>query len=224
MGDSRYVVEPNIKEGKGGLRDLHTLYWIGKYVYRVRSPADLVGVGLLTADEYRKFRKAEEFLWTVRCHMHDIAGRAEDRLTFDLQREVAERMQFAARPGRSPVERFMQLYFLNAKTVGDLTGVFLAHLDEALGKKGKRFLPSLTRRPRKLNGFRLDRGRLALPNEAFFTEDPVRLLEIFHLADRFELEIHPLAMRSARRDARLISSDIRANEHRHAIRKLCCAG
>lgn len=217
MGDSRYVVEPNIKEGKGGLRDLHTLYWIGKYVYRVRSPADLVGVGLLTADEYRKFRKAEEFLWTVRCHMHDIAGRAEDRLTFDLQREVAERMQFAARPGRSPVERFMQLYFLNAKTVGDLTGVFLAHLDEALGKKGKRFLPSLTRRPRKLNGFRLDRGRLALPNEAFFADDPVRLLEIFHLADRFELEIHPLAMRSARRDARLISSDIRADERANAM-------
>ncbi|MBK8375296.1 [protein-PII] uridylyltransferase [Sphingorhabdus sp.] len=212
MGDSRYVVEPNIKEGKGGLRDLHTLYWIGKYVYRVRSVADLVDVGLLTADEFRKFRKAEEFLWTVRCHMHDIAGRAEDRLTFDLQRDVAQRMQFAARPGRSPVERFMQLYFLNAKTVGDLTGVFLAHLDEALGKKGKRFLPSLTRRPRKLNGFKLDRGRLALPDESFFTEDPVRLLEIFQLADRFELEIHPLAMRSARRDARLIDANIRVND------------
>jgi [protein-PII] uridylyltransferase len=209
MGDSRYVVEPNIKDGKGGLRDLHTLYWIGKYVHRVRSPSDLVDVGLLTSEEYRKFEKAENFLWAVRCHMHDISGRPEDRLTFDLQREVAERMRFSPRPGRSAVERFMQLYFLNAKTVGDLTGLFLAHLDEALGKKGRRFLPSFARKPRKLNGFVLDRGRLALPSDDFFQGDPVRLIELFNLADLHNLEIHPLAMRAARRDARLIDQKVR---------------
>jgi [protein-PII] uridylyltransferase len=216
MGDSRYVVEPNVKDGKGGLRDLHTLYWIGKYVHRVRSPSDLVDVGLLTDEEYRKFEKAENFLWSVRCHMHDISGRPEDRLTFDLQREVAERMRFSPRPGRSAVERFMQLYFLNAKTVGDLTGLFLAHLDEALGKKGRRFLPSFARKPRKLNGFVLDRGRLALPSDNFFQSDPVRLIELFNLADLHTLEIHPLAMRAARRDARLIDhkvrQDVRANQ------------
>ncbi len=209
MGDSRYVVEPNVKDGKGGLRDLHTLYWIGKYAHRVHTPAALVDVGLLTADEYQKFERAENFLWSVRCHMHDLAGRGEDRLTFDLQREVAERMRFADRPGRSAVERFMQFYFLNAKTVGDLTGLFLAHLDESMGKKGRRFLPSLFRRPRKLNGFTLDRGRLALPSDDFFAEQPGRMVEIFHLADRFSLEIHPLAMRAARRDARLIDNKIR---------------
>ena len=216
MGDSRYVVEPNVKDGKGGLRDLHTLYWIGKYVHRVRSPSDLVDVGLLTDEEYRKFEKAENFLWAVRCHMHDISGRPEDRLTFDLQREVADRMRFSPRPGRSAVERFMQLYFLNAKTVGDLTGLFLAHLDEALGKKGRRFLPSFARKPRKLNGFVLDRGRLALPSDNFFQSDPVRLIELFNLADLHTLEIHPLAMRAARRDARLIDhkvrQDARANQ------------
>lgn len=216
MGDSRYVVEPNIKDGKGGLRDLHTLYWIGKYVHRVRSPAALVDVGLLTQEEYRNFEKAENFLWAVRCHMHDLAGRAEDRLTFDLQRDVAERMRFTARPGKSAVERFMQLYFLNAKTVGDLTGLFLAHLDEAHAKKGRRFLPSFSRKPRKLHGFVLDRGRLALPSDEFFREDPVRLIELFQLADLYALEIHPLAMRAARRDARLIDNkvrlDARANE------------
>ena len=209
MGDSRYVVEPNIKDGKGGLRDLHTLYWIGKYVHRVRSPAALVEVGLLTKDEYRKFEKAENFLWAVRCHMHDIAGRAEDRLTFDLQREVAERMRFASRPGRSAVERFMQLYFLNAKTVGDLTGLFLAHLDDTLAKKGRRFLPSFSRKPSKLNGFVLDRGRLAIPDDNFFAKSPARLIELFHLADQYSLEIHPQTMRAARRDARLIDHRIR---------------
>ncbi len=217
MGDSRYVVEPNIKDGKGGLRDLHTLYWIGKYVHRVRSPQALVDVGLLTAEEYRRFEKAENFLWAVRCHMHDLTERTEDRLTFDLQREVAERMHFSARPGRSGVERFMQFYFLNAKTVGDLTGLFLAHLDEALAKKGRRFLPSLSRKPRKLNGFQLDRGRLALPADDFFAESPIRLIEVFHLADKFGLEIHPLAMRAAQRDARLIDAKLRNDAAANAL-------
>ena len=211
MGDSRYVVEPNVKEGKGGLRDLQTLYWIGKYIHRVTSAAELVDVGLLTADEFKRFRKAANFLWAVRCHMHDITGRAEDRLTFDLQPEVARRMRFADRPGKSSVERFMQYYFLNAKVVGNLTGVFLAHLDETHNAGVRRFLPSLTRKPKKLNGFVLDRGRLALPDENFFEEDPVRLLEIFWLADKHELEVHPLAMRAARRDAKLIDNKIRKN-------------
>ncbi len=217
MGDSRYVVEPNVKDGKGGLRDLHTLYWIGKYIHRVSTAADLVGVGLLSADEYRQFRKAENFLWAVRCHMHAITGRAEDRLTFDLQRDVAERMQFAERPGRSPVERFMQYYFLNAKTVGDVTGLFLAHLDETMAKKGRRFLPSFTRNPKKLNGFQLDRGRLALPDDGFFADEPVRLIEIFQLADLHGLEIHPLAMRAAQRDARLIDKNVRRDPRANAL-------
>ena len=217
MGDSRYVVEPNIKDGKGGLRDLHTLYWIGKYIHKVSAASELVDVGLLTIDEYNRFRKAENFLWAVRCHMHNITGRAEERLTFDLQREVAELMQFADRPGRSAVERFMHYYFLNAKTVGDVTGLFLAHLDEAMAKKGRRFLPSFIRKPRKLNGFQLDRGRLALPDDGFFAQDPVRLLEIFHLADVHELEIHPLAMRAAQRDARLIDKVLRRDPRANAL-------
>ena len=217
MGDSRYVVEPNVKDGKGGLRDLHTLYWIGKYIHRVSSASDLVAVGLLSAEEYRRFRKAENFLWAVRCHMHNITGRAEDRLTFDLQSDVAGRMHFAERPGRSPVERFMQYYFLNAKTVGDVTGLFLAHLDETMAKKGRRFLPSFVRIPKKLNGFQLDRGRLALPHDAFFADDPIRLIEVFQLADLHGLEIHPLAMRAAQRDARLIDKNVRRDARANAL-------
>ncbi|HSX54764.1 MAG TPA: [protein-PII] uridylyltransferase [Sphingomonas sp.] len=215
MGDSRYVVEPNVKEGKGGLRDLHTLFWIGKYTYGVTEPAELVGAGLLTKLEYRQFRRAENFLWAVRCHLHNIAGRGEDRLTFDFQREIAERMRYADRPGKSKVERFMHFYFLQAKMVGDLTGVFLAHLDEKFAARGSRFgLPRIRRSPAKLKGFVLDRGRLALPRDTFFAEDPVRLLEVFQLADLHALEVHPLTMRAAARDAKLIDdrrTDPRAN-------------
>jgi [protein-PII] uridylyltransferase len=212
MGDSRYVVEPNVKDGKGGLRDLHTLFWIGKYAYRVRSVPELVGAGLLTPDELRRFQRAERFLWAVRCHLHLVAGRPEERLTFQFQREIAERMNYADRPGTAPVERFMRHYFLHAKTVGDLTGHFLAHLDDKFARRGSRFgLPSLRRRPGKLDGFVLDRGRLALPHDGFLAEQPVRLLEMFALADRYELEIHPLAMRAASRDAKLIDNRVRAD-------------
>jgi [protein-PII] uridylyltransferase len=206
MGDSRYVVEPNVKNGKGALRDLHTLYWIGKYVHGVESPAELVRAGLLTSAEFRRFDRAERFFWSVRCHLHSLAGRAEERLGFDQQRQIAEAMRYADRPGKSAVERFMHFYFLQAKAVGDLTGLFLAQLDEQLGAEGRRFaLPTfLRRRPSRLNGFVLDRGRLSIPADGFLAERPLRLLELFALAAREELEIHPTAMRAATRDARLV--------------------
>lgn len=218
MGDSRYVVEPNVKDGKGGLRDLHTLYWIGKYVHGVERPADLVGAGLFSAAEFRAFDRAERFFWSVRCHLHLLAGRAEKRLGFEYQPRIANIMHYAERPGKSPVERFMQFYFLNAKTVGDLTGQFLAQLDEQLGKKGFRFaLPTIRRRPRRLGGFVLDRGRIAIPGDDFFRDGPVRLIELFALAAREELEVHPAAMRAATRDSVLIDAAVRDDPRANAF-------
>ena len=213
MGDTRYVVEPNVKEGKGGLRDLHALFWIGKYVYDVERAARLVDVGLFTRAEYRAFHRADNFLWAVRCHLHLIAGRAEDRLTFDYQREIADRMRYAARPGKPAVERFMQFYFLQLKTVGSLTGLFLAHLEERFSRR-RYALPRLRRGPKKLNGFVLESGRLSIPEDGFFRDDPVRLVELFALAAQEAVEIHPLTLRCATRDAKLadgIRRDPRAN-------------
>jgi [protein-PII] uridylyltransferase len=219
MGDSRYVVEPNVKEGKGGLRDLQTLYWIGKYVHRVGSAAELVDVGLLTAAEYRNFRRAEGFLLAARCHMHLIAERAEDRLTFDLQRAVAERMHFADRPGKSAVERFMQYYFLQVKRVGSLTGVFLAHLDEEMARKRPRtgFFAGWTQRPRQFKGYSVEGGRLRAPGDDWFRQDPVRLIEVFRLAESEGLEIHPETMRQAGRDAKLIDGTLRRDKRANAL-------
>ena len=215
LGDSRYVVEPNVKEGKGGLRDLHTLYWIGKYIHHVRGVSELVGAGLLTPAEYRAFRRAENFFWAVRCHLHTITKRAEDRLTFDLQREIAARLQFADRPGRSAVERFMQYFFLQAKQVGHLTGLFLAQLDEQSGKKAPRgLLAGFRARKRMLKGYVVYGGKITVPSDSWFSEDPVRLIEVFVLADANGLEVHPDALRLALRDARCVDAvreDARAN-------------
>ncbi|HKX91970.1 MAG TPA: [protein-PII] uridylyltransferase, partial [Sphingomicrobium sp.] len=218
MGDSRYVVEPNVKDGKGGLRDLHALYWIGKYVHGVERPADLVGAGLLSAAEFRRFDRAERFFWSVRCHLHQLAGRAEERLSFEYQPRIASVMRYADRPGKSSVERFMQFYFLNAKAVGDLTGLFLAQLDEQLAAKGFRFaLPAIRRRPKRLAGFVLDRGRIAIPSDDFFQADPIRLIEVFAIAARERLEVHPSAMRAAARDSALIDRAVRQDPRANAL-------
>ena len=99
VGDSRYQLEPNIKEGKGGLRDLHTLFWIAKYIYRIDDVAKLVELGVLSAEESARFERAQSFLWTVRCHLHYLAGRAEERLTFDMQAEIGARMGYTDHAG-----------------------------------------------------------------------------------------------------------------------------
>lgn len=219
MGDSRYVVEPNVKEGKGGLRDLQTLYWIGKFMHRVESASQLVDMGLFTKAEYRSFRRAEGFLLAVRCHMHSITKRAEDRLTFDLQREVARAMNFADRPGKSAVERFMQYYFMQAKRVGHLTGVFLSQLEARLAKKkvSSGFFAGWKAKPRTLKGYRIESGRIRAPGDDWFKDDPVRLIEIFQIAESEGLEVHPETMRQADRDAKLITKSVKKDPRANAL-------
>jgi [protein-PII] uridylyltransferase len=215
MGDSRYLVEPNIKEGKGGLRDLQTLYWIGKFTHQVERARELVGKGLFTPAEYRQFQRAENHLWAVRINLHDLAGRAEERLTFDFQRDLAARMNYADRPGTSAVERFMRHYFLTARQVGNLTGLFLAHLDEQHRTPG--WLPAIPRRTRRVGSFRIRANRVQAPSDTHFQEDPVRLLELFHVADRQQAEIHPMTMRQAARDQLLITEAVRRNPRANAL-------
>ncbi|MGY9016436.1 MAG: [protein-PII] uridylyltransferase family protein, partial [Rhodospirillales bacterium] len=159
MGDTRYVLEPNIKEGKGGLRDLQTLFWIAKFIYQVDSVKDLVTQGVLTADDAKTFAKAQSFLWTVRCHLHYLVGRAEERLSFDVQNDLANRMSYTDHAGLKGVERFMKHYFLIAKDVGDLTRILCAVLEDQQKKQGFR-LPSFPFSRRTIEGFQVDSGRL----------------------------------------------------------------
>ena len=133
-GASRYLVEPNVKEGKGGLRDLNTLFWISKYVYRVRHAHELIAAGLFSPREFALFRRCEEFLWSVRCRLHFLAGHAEERLSFDVQRPIARQLGYSTRAGQADVERFMKHYFLVAKDVGDLTAIVCAALEERQAK------------------------------------------------------------------------------------------
>src|SRR5438874_408518 len=204
MGDSRYVVEPNVKEGKGGLRDLHLLFWIAQYLYRVREPRELVAKGVLTQEEARHFERAERFFNTVRCHIHYLTARADDRLSFDLQREIATRLGFQDRPGSSGVERFTKHYYLHAKLVGDLTRIFVAALEDSRRRKPKLAALWQTLRPRELEGFRIDGERLAAATPDAFEKDPVAILRLFHVAQENGLDIHPATLRLITQNIRLL--------------------
>jgi len=195
QGGQRYVLEPNVKEGKGGLRDLQTLYWIAKYLHQVNRAAELVPLGVFTAEEYQHFRDAEDFLWAVRCHLHLIAGRAADQLTFDMQVEVARRMGYTDTAGRRAVEVFMQDYFRHATRVGEVTRIFLTAL-EAQHVKHAPMLQRIFRRKRKLRAPYIDdNNRINVSDAKAFLADPVNLLRIFEEGLRTGLLIHPDAMR-----------------------------
>ena len=211
QGGQRYMVEPNVKEGKGGLRDLQSLYWIAKYLYRVTDKGDLVALGLFTDEEFATFAKAENFLWAVRCQLHLISKRPNDKLTFDLQVEVAERLGYTDTAARRGVEIFMQDYFRHATAVGDLTRIFLSKL-EAAHIKSRPLLQRMFTRKRKLkDGYREEHGRLAIEDETAFLADPVNLLRIFDEGLRTGLLIHPDAMRLVTAHLDLITDEVRAD-------------
>ena len=213
-GDSRYLVEPNIKDGKGGLRDLNSLFWIAKYVYQVENARELVTLGLFTKNEFRTFLKAYSFLSSVRCHLHFLTGRAEERLTFDVQPEMAQRLGYTDRAGQPAVERFMKHYFLVAKDVGALTRIFCAALETTQAKKRprlERLLRLAGRRKPLHEGFFIESGRLNVIGPSVYRDDPVNLVRLFYLADEKATDIHPDALKYATRSLGLIDRELKRN-------------
>uniref|UniRef100_UPI0040489CB6 [protein-PII] uridylyltransferase n=1 Tax=Yoonia sp. TaxID=2212373 RepID=UPI0040489CB6 len=208
QGGQRYVVEPNVKEGKGGLRDLQSLYWIGKYVNGVKEASELVKSKVFTAEEYQTFRKAEDFLWAVRCHLHLLARRPMDQLTFDMQVEVAARMGYADGDGRRAVEHFMQDYFRRATQVGELTRIFLTAQEAAFTKPEPMLTRLFKRRKSAKPPYAILQNRLTVADPKAFLKDPINLLRIFEEALRTGTLLHPDAMRLLSANLHLIDDDM----------------
>ncbi len=209
QGGQRYVVEPNVKEGKGGLRDLQSLFWIHKYVYGVRDPKELVKGKVFTAEELQRLSEAEEFLMAIRCQLHLIADRAMDQLTFDMQVEVAERLGYEDKSGRRAVEHFMQDYFRHASAVGELTRIFLTSL-EAKDIKNEPMLVGLFRRRKKVkDGFKVVNNRLTFARPAHALADKLNILRLFEEALRTGYLIHPEIMRQVTAKLSLIDDQMR---------------
>ncbi len=223
-GESRYRVEPNIKDGKGGLRDLHTLHWLAKYLYGLGPGAPRGESGPFTPAERATFRRSENFLWTVRCNLHFLAGRAVERLSFDVQQAMAERLGYIHRSGLRGVERFMKHYFLVAKDVGDLTTVLCSALEmqhlKASPAPGGLFNPLNWRNRGKGSGngdFRLENGRLNVTGDSVFKRDPVNLIRFFARAEETNSFFHPDALRLLRQSLHLIDDRLRNDPEANRI-------
>jgi [protein-PII] uridylyltransferase len=222
QGSTRYLLEPNVKEGKGGLRDLQTLFWIAKYLNRAQGPEDLVRLGVFTPEEYAVFAEAAAFLWTTRVHLHLLTARATEQLTFDTQVEIASILGYRTTEGQRAVERFMQDYFLHAKHVGDLTRIFLAALEARHVKER----PSLGRRLRNAlpfgreaagTGFRIKHGRIEPVDAEAFLKDSVNILRMFREGLAAGIPIHPDALRLVANNLALIDDRFRADPEANRI-------
>ncbi len=209
IGNQRYMLEPNVKEGKGGLRDLQTLYWIAKYIHAVDTAQELVALGFFRAEEYATFRDAETFLWAVRCHMHHLSGRAVEQLTFDLQVGVAERMGYADHGGRRGVEHFMQDYFRHATHVGDLTRIFLTELEARHVKREPILRHFLNKRKKMRYGLKVVQNRLDIEDPDAFLQEPINLLRLFEEGLVTGFLLHPNAMRLVAANLHLIDDTLR---------------
>ncbi|HVQ11809.1 MAG TPA: [protein-PII] uridylyltransferase [Methyloceanibacter sp.] len=215
-GASRYLVEPNIKDGKGGLRDLHTLHWLAKHLYPDTAEEEFVDAGVFTPAEYQSFRRCESFLWSVRCQLHFLTDRPEERLSFDVQPLMAERLGYRGHAGLRAVERFMKHYFLVAKEVGELTRIVCS----ALEMKQLKSLPSLgtllspfgwKRRAhlRRTSDFGIENGRISASHKDIFAKDPVNFIRLFSLADEHHASFSPEVLRQVRSNFRLIDDKLR---------------
>ena len=215
-GMSRYRVEPNIKEGKGGLRDLNMLHWLSAYLNPGKNGQAENKV--FAAEEVATFRRCEAFLWTIRCHLHFLTGKPEEKLSFDVQPEMASRLRYYDRKGLLGVERFMKHYFLIAKDVGDLTRTICSSLELRQLKTVPTLsdfygvLPWSSRAKLAAHtDFRFDNGRLNVKQPDAFKKDPLNLIRFFVEAERNNLLLHPEALRLIRSSLKLIDDSFRTS-------------
>jgi [protein-PII] uridylyltransferase len=223
-GESRYLVEPNVKDGKGGLRDLHTLHWMATYIHGEGLGEATLAAGIFTPEEIALFARCENYLWTVRCHLHFLTGRPEERLSFDVQSQMAERLGYKDHGGLKAVERFMKHYFLVTKDVGDLTSILCSSLEMQQLKSAPRLNSMLNpmnwrirRQIRTTTDFRVDNDRLNIADPDVFVRDPVNLIRFFAQAEKIGAFLHPAAIRRLRHAHRLIDDRVRTNPEANRI-------
>jgi len=215
-GRSRYTVEPHIKSGKGGLRDLQLMRWLAQFLYGADAFEKWVGDRLLSVDDVERYIAADDFLWTVRFHLHALSKGKDERLTFDLQPEIARRMGFVDGENESGVELFMRRYFMTAMHVGAITRLVCAKLEadshKALPSKLARFLPEdIARNDSDVGDFIIREGRLDFSSPTQIADDPVMLMRFFEMASSRQYDLHPEAVARIGRTLFHVDDDFRSD-------------
>lgn len=197
-GDSRALLQPNIKESKGGLRDLQNLFWLARLSEGVRSPRDMVRKKILTAEEARLLGRAHVFFWRIRCHLHALAGRADDRLSFDVQPEIALRMGYDDPAPNLRAEKFMRDYFRMANDTGYLTRILCTLLESRAASGGATAGSKKLALSESADGFALLQNRLLPKAQDIFIKTPAEMIRIFRTSQTSGFDIHPDALRQIR--------------------------
>ena len=212
MGDTAFLMEPDVKNGKGGLRDVSTIFWLSMAWYGVPTARELIGQGVVDEAEFNGFVRGRNFLWRARSCLHLLAGREDDRLRFEYQPELATMLQFRDREKSSAVERFLKNYFLNVRTIADLSDIFALHFEEQIHP------PRRWRRSIKLGGGMVVRdGKVSVENEEKFAVESTNLLRIFSEAQKEHRIINSHALRIVRKYARLVDAKLRASKTANTI-------
>jgi len=206
-GESLFLLQPNVKEGAGGLRDYHTAYWVVRAAQpSARTLDDLLHFGLLTESEMEEYRSALDFLWRARNELHLCTGRRTDQMSFDLQEQLAHRLGYdgADQEAELPVERFMRDYYRNARAIESYSELVV-----------EQCLARVTKAPRDRevrtveDGFRVADAHLEIPHEAHLRERPERLLEAFHVAQLHDVPLSRMARRLVRENLDLVDDAFR---------------
>ncbi len=223
-GSSRYIVEPDVKEGKGGLRDLHTLNWLLDYTQRDVKVMQAKRNVELSSAEKATFARCEAFLWSARCHLHFLSKRPEERLSFDVQIPMAERMDYHERAGLRAVERFMKHYFLVARDVGELTRIICSALElkqlkqpPVLYRLFDKLRPSKSEPAFENDDFSIEHGRMNVKTEQCFEQDPLNIIRLFYLTELNNVLLHPAALRLLQKSFHLIDDELRESREANEL-------
>lgn len=176
FNETAYNLEPNIKEGPGGLRDIQIIGWVAKRHFDVESLKELVGHNFLTPHEYEQLENGQNFLWKIRFALHVLCKRHEERLLFDYQRELAQQFGYSDCEGKLAVECFMTEYYQTVMQLERLNEMLLQYFQEVIIFKDS------NAQPKKINRRFINyKGYIAAVNQNVFRNYPFALLEIFLL-------------------------------------------
>jgi [protein-PII] uridylyltransferase len=206
FGESLYLLQPNVKEGAGGLRDYHAAFWVAlASESQVRELDDLLHVGLLTESELAEKRAALEFLWRVRSHLHALVGRKTDQMSFEHQEQLAEQLGYTAGDDL-PVERFMRDYYRHARAIQGYSEIVM---EQILARVSPPRQPQATEIGE--DGFRIADDHLEIPHPGHLQERPVRLLTAFAVAQDHEVPLSRMARRFIRENLDLVDDALRSD-------------
>ena len=232
-GESLFLLQPNVKEGEGALRDYHAAYWVARGAQpSLRNVDDLLHFGLLTETEMTEFKNGLDFLWHVRNELHLMAGRANDQMSFEVQEQVAEAIGYGSMADYTPkdgtgeneegtlielrftpdnpdlpVERFMRDYYLHARAIKTHSDLVIAQCAaRAAGETAETHA-----RVEVEEGFRLANDHLEIPHSAHLRERPIRILLAFEVAQNHDVPLSRMAQRFIRESLNLFDDSRRSD-------------